>query len=38
MRIFKDKKSQTAPVQYLKALAEQAREQRIRYQRPAQMS
>jgi hypothetical protein len=38
MRIFKDKKSQTASVQYLKALAEQAREQRIRYQRPAQMS
>ncbi|MCP2362752.1 hypothetical protein HD597_009772 [Nonomuraea thailandensis] len=35
MRILKTKKQQTSSVSYLKALAEQAREQRIRYQKPA---
>lgn len=35
MRILKTKKQQTSSVSYLKTLAEQAREQRIRYQKPA---
>ncbi|SEU39857.1 hypothetical protein SAMN05421811_117110 [Nonomuraea wenchangensis] len=35
MRIIKSKKQQPATPSYLKELAEQAREQRIRYQKPA---
>ncbi len=34
MRILKTKKQQPSSPSYLKALAEQAREQRIRYQKP----
>lgn len=34
MRIIKTKKQQTGSVSYLKTLAEQARDQRIRYQKP----
>lgn len=34
MRIIKTKKQQTGSVSYLQALAEQARDQRIRYQKP----
>ncbi|SDL57802.1 hypothetical protein SAMN05421869_127121 [Nonomuraea jiangxiensis] len=35
MRILKTKQQQSSTTSYLKALAEQAREQRIRYQKPA---
>jgi hypothetical protein len=35
MRILKQKKQQTGSVSYLKVLAEQARDQRIRYQKPS---
>lgn len=35
MRIIKPKQQQTTSVSYLKTLAEQARDQRIRYQKPA---
>ncbi len=35
MRILKTKKQQASSLSYLKVLAEQAREQRIRYQKPA---
>ncbi|SDL57017.1 hypothetical protein SAMN05421874_12420 [Nonomuraea maritima] len=35
MRFIKTKKTQTSTVSYLQVLAEQAREQRIRYQKPA---
>jgi hypothetical protein len=35
MRIIKDKKQQPSSPSYLKSLAEQARDQRIRYQKPA---
>jgi hypothetical protein len=35
MRIIKPKQQQTNSVSYLKTLAEQARDQRIRYQKPA---
>ncbi|MBE1589445.1 hypothetical protein H4W80_007703 [Nonomuraea angiospora] len=35
MRILKTKKQQPSSASYLKVLAEQAREQRIRYQKPA---
>ncbi len=34
MRILKTKKHQSQSVSYLKALADQAREQRVRYQKP----
>lgn len=34
MRILKTKQQQTGSPSYLKVLAEQAREQRIRYQKP----
>ena len=34
MRIIKSKKQQSGSISYLKVLAEQAREQRIRYQKP----
>lgn len=34
MRILKTKKHESPSVSYLRVLAEQAREQRIRYQKP----
>lgn len=35
MRILKTNKQRSGSVSYLKVLAEQARDQRIRYQKPA---
>lgn len=35
MRILKSKKQQSGTVSYLKVLAEQARRQRVHYQKPA---
>jgi hypothetical protein len=35
MRNNKARKQQTTTISYLKTLAEQAREQRVRYQKPA---